>query len=421
MKKYLLFFVTLCMSLVSVAQKPSKKAFPASCPSIIGEWTVGEQINMSDATNPEGVVYTSDREGAQTFFMGKGALTSDDGQWWAVYPAAALRMWSPQYLHFMIPNEQIANPGGIPQGSVIMASCTDGYDLDFKPLVGYVKFGLGPDLPPVKEVRIHAGKNISGQFKVKMGEKPLKVVNGSGTRYQNIVVKAEEGKTLSVGEYRAALYARIFPDGLTVEVVAADGKVAIVRIEEKVTVTLGTALNIGVFDNLEFIDKQAMYGSNYNNEGVVFWIDPADPYKGKIVSASGSKQPWNPAVCEQMSRQTGQSWRLPDMKEANAIFNTYYGQPQDDPRTLGDDFSTTVKGMAARAKFDASMAAIPGSTPLESKGLNGDSIWTDKETKNDNRRIHYVRLIVYSNGSALKDNTDRYLRCVRDVQLNYGE
>ena len=294
--------------------------------------------------------------------------------------------------------------------------------MDFKPLAGYVRFVIGENMPAIKEVRLHASKYISGSFKVKLEIDKTKVVNSDGARYRNVILKPEQnGGVIAPGDYRLALYSRIFPDGLALEFVAADGRVAIKTYDEKMTINLGQVFNLGVVDNLKFFNKQALYGSAYGNEGVVFWINPADPYKGKIVSAYGEKQAWDPSVCEQLSQKTGKSWRLPSLEEATAIYNTYYGQPQDDPRKAGDDFSMTVVGMASRKKFDASMNSIPGSTPLESKGVNGDSIWTDKVSKNDDRRVHYVRMIVYSNGSAMKSNLDRYLRCVRDVELEYGE
>ena len=422
MKKHLLFFLSLCLSLASVAQKPSKKSFQATCPELAGgHWKAGEQINVYDS-NPEGLVYTANADGAQTFFMGKGACTSDDGYWCAVYPASALHLWSPQYLHFQIPNQQVADLGKIPAGTAIMYSCTSGYTMDFKPLVGYVRFVIGDNMPAIREVRLHTSKYISGHFKVKLDAEQTKVVNGGGARYRNVVLKPEQaGGVMAPGDYRLALYSRIFPEGMSLEFIAADGRVAIKTFDEKITIGLGHIFNLGVVDNLKFFDKQALYGSAYGDEGVVFWIDPADPYKGKIVSAYGEKRTWDPSVCEQLSQKTGKSWRLPSLEEATAIYNTYYGLPQDDPRKAGEDFSMTVSGMVARKKFDASMNAIAGSVPLEAKGVNGDSICTDQVSKNDDRRVHYVRMIVYSNGSAMKSNTDRYLRCVRDVELEYGE
>ena len=70
----------LCMPLLVAAQKPSKKSFQAACPELAGgQWKAGEQINVYDF-NPEGLIYTANADGAQTFFMGKGACATDDGQ-----------------------------------------------------------------------------------------------------------------------------------------------------------------------------------------------------------------------------------------------------------------------------------------------------------------------------------------------------
>ena len=217
------------------------------------QWQNGELVNFSDASEKEGVNYYIDKDGDKTYFMGRGAGRSDEGEWLALYPAAALNYWEGSCLHFLIPHEQVVNKNDKP-----LYSCTQTIATDFKPLTAYLTFELAAGQPPVKEIRFCTTKYISGTYKVDFSQKPVSVVLDTGeNRYREIVLKAGESGVIEPGTYTMAVFARILPEGMTVEIESVDGKVEVRKISKEIKFTLGKTRDFGVLTNLKFDDNSA--------------------------------------------------------------------------------------------------------------------------------------------------------------------
>ena len=442
MRRIILLLTAILLSFASMAQKAPKKTFSTENPPYAGvEWYVGEEINLSDDTNPQGVIYTATDAGRHTFFMGRGACRSDEGHWIGIYPAYALRMWQMDTLHFVIPHEQILNKTKMP-----MYCRAEGRVFEFKPLTAYLKFDIPVGLPPIKEIRVSANKYISGNYFAPLGAKTVSVKLDSGTRYRDIILRKEDGGTLEPGEYTMAIYARELPEGLVMEVVAEDGRIAVKKISAKLKFALGKTRDIGILHNLQFIDsstQSSLVGSTYEGQGVVFWVDPENPSVGKVVAASAEMVQWAmkndlygihrdkenyesvhskvvtlpeyksspetfPAVyaCEQMRQTYGGNWHVPSATEMKYLFNAYYGQVGSALSENATEY-TDSSSMEAAALFDARLEALGGNRMLG----NSSEYWICGQNSNGN--MQYVNMGKFHNGHDLQ-TTAKYVRCVRD-------
>lgn len=444
MKRNILLAAALCLALVASAQKP-KRSFSTVNPPFAGtQWQTGEKISLPDGDNPQGVLYNAENAGDKTYFSGRGACRAEDGRWVALYPASALRMWDPEYLYFNIPHVQLVNADNKP-----MFNRTDVVSFDFKPLTAYLTFTLAPDAPPVKEVRVSTNKFISGSYKVELAAKSLSVLLDTGERFREIVLKPEkDGGVIAPGDYTMSIYARSLPDGMTVEVLAEDGSIAVRKITSEVKFSLGKTRDIGVITKSHFIDpSRSMVGTVFGNQGVVFWVDPENPLNGKAVAANADVSAWAgqndlygihtfkdnyekvysvvsalPAyqadpesfravwACEQMRKTCGGNWHVPSVTEMKLLFNAYYGHADAPLPEKGSEYTDSLS-LEAAGRFDAAMKSIGGEGMLE----RSHEYWICGQNSNGN--MQYVGLKQFYNGNAVQ-TAQKYVRCIRDFSID---
>lgn len=262
MKRSILLVALVCLSVMADAQKP-KRMFSTEKQPLPGvSWQTGEQISLPDGDDPEGVAYVVENVGNKTYFSGRGACRADDGRWVALYPASALRMWDSEFLYFNIPHVQVVNTMDKP-----LFNRTDVAEFNFKPLTAYLTFTIAPDAPPVKEVRVSTNKYISGSYKVELAKKSLSVLLDTGERFRDIVLRPQEdGGTISQGNYTMSIYARTLPEGMTVEVFAEDGSIAVKQITSEVKFSLGKTRDLGVISRAHFIDNSRLSSEMNHHE-----------------------------------------------------------------------------------------------------------------------------------------------------------
>lgn len=248
MKKVFLFIAALALCVAAGAAKPKKtKALTASAPEVKGVWKPGEEVNIFNGTSPDGSVYVCKELGFVSELQGKGAATTEDGYRCAVYPASCLRMWTPKNAHIIIPRQQTAKKDGYPEDGVLLSARSEGRSLVFEPVMGYVKFTITEDSPAVAAFVVRADKFISGTYKVRMNEPQMRVDLDNGTpRNHDVMLRSVDGKALAPGVYYVGLFARVFPDGLTVEWYAPDGSASSKIIPGQISIKKGESFDAGV-------------------------------------------------------------------------------------------------------------------------------------------------------------------------------
>lgn len=439
MKRYFLLVIAICFSLVSFAQKAPKKSFSTENTANGIQWQNGSLINMYDGDDGKGTVYTAEVSGDMTYFWGRGAGRSDEGNWFGVYPAASLNKWEGNVLHFVIPHEQVAGKVESP-----MYSRTSDSGLIFNPLTAYLKFTLASDVPPLKEIRFTTTKFVSGTYKVDLGVRNPGVALDEGDRFRELVFRPEEGSLITPGDYTMAIFARVLPDGMNVEFVNEEGKTAQAKIGAEIKLALGKTKDLGVVTDLKFDNgADSAVGSAYSNNGVVFWISPDDKSKGKAVAATADVVKWaetesvygihgfkenydkvhstilglpaykaNPDnfkavnACEQMRKTHGGNWHVPSATEMKYLFNAYYGKSDQTLPENGVIYDDPVS-LAAAARFDKQLEALGG----EKMFAGTTHYWICGQ--NSNGKMQYVNMKTFHNGNDIQA-AQKYVRCVLD-------
>ena len=444
MKRSILLVVAVCLSILSYAQKAPKKSFSTENNPNVIQWQNGAQVNLSDGFEGKGIVYSAEVAEDKTYFWGRGAGRTEEGNWLAIYPASALRTWEDNILYFNIPHEQIANNVEAP-----MYSRTTDSELNFRPLTAYLTFTLAPDVPPIKEIRLTTTKYISGSYKIDLSVKNPGVALDTGDRYREIILKPQNGGVILPGDYTMAIFARVLPDGMTMEIVTEDGQVAVKKIAREIKLTLGKTRDLGVLTNLGFgnKDSQSSVGTPYKNEGVVFWVDPSDESRGKAVAAMAEVMKWaekdeihgihtfkenyekvhstvlalpayqeNPdnykavCACEKMRQTYGGNWHVPSATEMKYLFNAYYGKTNQ-PLPENGVIYTDAQSVASSSRFDAQLEAIGG----EKMFAKTSHYWICGQ--NSNGRMQYINMKSFHNGNDVQ-TAEKYVRCVRDFNTN---
>ena len=441
MKRNILLLAALCLTIVAFGQKAPKKSFSTELPPYEGgKWQEGELINLSDDTTEQGVEYFSFESAGKIYFSGKRACRSEAGHWLAVYPSTALRKWNSSNAHFEIPREQVVGKTVCP-----MYSRTETTALEFKPLTAYLSFDLPEGFPPIKEIRVSTNKFISGSYLAEFAGKNVAVKLDVGDRFRDIVLKPGDAGIFAPGVYKMAIFARVLPEGITMELETVDGKVAVKRIPSELKFSLGKTRDLGILHDLNFRDPNApsLLGQNYGSEGVCFWVDPSDPQKGKVVAATADVMKWAytndgyglhtkkeeyqrlhgrilslpaykadpekfPAVnsCEQLRKKYGGNWHVPSATEMKYLFNAYYGKSGNDLPEPGTEY-TDPESLEAAARFDAQLVALGGEKMLEQT----NKYWICGQNSSGN--MQFINMRRFQNGHDVQ-TTEKYVRCVRD-------
>jgi len=185
--------------------------------------------------------------------------------------------------------------------------------------------------------------------------------------------------------------------------------------------------------------------------GVVFWQDPEDPKKCKIVSATRLEgESWCPQAIETIATgatseddgfantntikalpnfdqytaakfctDMGEGWYLPSKNEVLALFEAYNGTKSGDATPSNPDEITPAE-KTARATFDATLTSIPNGVPLNTAAGNaaGNSIWTSTESTTNPTNVWWVRFGKFAVDTGVKRSTARTVRAVKLITID---
>ena len=251
----------ICLSILAFAQKQPKRMFSTYDPPCDGgRWNNGDLVNLYDGGISKGAGYYAETVGEKTFFRGKGACRSEEGNWLAVYPASAVWGWMAGTARFIIPHVQVAGSQAAPAYSV-----SQDFSLKFKPLTAFLGITLAPGNPPVKEIRISSNKYISGSYKANLEAKNVSAQLDEGERFRDIVFKSADGGPFAPGDYTIAIFARVLPNGMAVEFTSVDGRTVSWKIDREVKLVAGKTKDLGIVKGLSFDAEDSIKdsGSGY--------------------------------------------------------------------------------------------------------------------------------------------------------------
>lgn len=198
------------------------------------------------------------------------------------------------YVHL---NDQTAVRNDIPI-FISTAKCGSDMNLHFKNMLGYVKFTI-PESGgwPINrvEVRTIGNEEIAGKRLVDFSEEYAKFIDYE--EFHVSVVSLQSDEAMEPGDYYIAMYPGTFKKGLKFTFYSSDGRIAIKRIQQEVTLEKGVIKDIGVVKDLQNqsdIDRSALIDL-YNVAGGDAWYDntnwcsdkPLNEWYGVKVSPEG--------------------------------------------------------------------------------------------------------------------------------------
>lgn len=461
-------------------------------------WESGDKIGMYsdggatamyttklDAPSPEASFgRTSDNKPAKVGDM-----------YYAVYPSSAVAKWSltaeggeqsGPFCYVNVPKLQTAVNGSWDPKAGILVATSSTNQLAFKHAAAYVRFEVTEQTGEFTSVRLLSNnkeKLADSQAAVQYGTSGEVLVAPGAVSSDYITLRNSEGNVFASGAYYIALLPGEFSAGLTLSFTDAQGLVAEHAIVQ-VTLNPGEVSDWGPIPALTFAEGKTplqiatVFTENDIKQGVVYWIDPNNPYKGKVISVSSAETMdwsenyyqgylWTDKIksqddgllnynqfhssevytsqmekfyamyyCEQMRETHGGNWYLPAPKELRTLCQTYYGLAEipevvSTPTDYRFENSVLVQSrMNAKADFDAALRELGETVTATLDGdANGDGVsdntgygtadgvayWSSKV--NTGGEVQYVNIGAYYVQRTGKLPATCYVRCVRDVEI----
>ena len=450
-------------------------------------WENGDQISLfaliptdnPDKPNADFATYTTTLEApsATATFLKDEANniepTQSNGKYNAFYAKGAAMVTKSRNLNavYAINKEQVAKNGG-DFASSIMYGTSENTNFQFSHIVSYVKFTVDQNTTPFNKLTISSADEsqyIVSRIQVDFASEPtvtlLPVNPSNGNVYsqsnKTVSLTTDDAANFAPGTYYMAINADTYAQGLNLTFSNGTSDCTI-STPSNVEMKAGAVANLGTIGTLEFEpepepeDPQTsalgtVYAENGNNLGVVFWVDEADPAKGKIISGASTSLKWGngtaksygwaadvntedgmanqayvlglegssateyPAVyyCKDM----GEGWRLPTISEMEALIKTYYG--------LSSDYDTTTKyfevepyasnAVAFEAELNKCNPTAPLATSAATWYWTGQSYYKDGDANSGKMcRVKISSQILVSGANATNACN---VRCVRDVVL----
>lgn len=417
------------------------------------------------------------------------------GKYLAVYvKGATVVTQSRNYNTQLALNKDVKVKNGGDFASSILYATSDDNQFIFSHVVSYLKFTVDNNTSPFKKLvvtPIKESEYITSRYLidfVNVATVSVTPKNNNGSLYtqtsRTLTVTTNDGAAFAPGTYYIAVSPETYSEGLELSFDNGESKTSLK------TATLemkpGDVGDLGTFGFLNFPSSPdtptppptepsepsdpsdpivpetgsvpSVYAENGENLGVLFWVDPNNPNKGKIVSgaaanitwgtSSATKYDWAPDIntdngmanhqyvlaLEGSNAETypavyfckdlGDGWHLPTINEMLDMVRVYYGiDATVDDATLANNYAVNPSSAVAE-KFDTELAKCPVSNSEYAKlAISASSAWYwtgqsyYKDGDNNSGKCARVKIastVFVSGGNAR--NTG-YVRCVRDVEI----
>lgn len=435
-------------------------------------WTVGDQIALYAENSGKSLYDAIVSEPTATAKFGRVSDVTPvkAGKYYhAVYPSSALTKWGEKadaanapFCYINIPKEQTAVKGSWDSKAAVLAASSTNTQFAFKHAVAYVRFETTQQTGDFVAVRLSAinGEMLSdSQASVQYLASGALQVAPSVSATPNVVLNnVETGTDIEAGVYYMAVLPGYYASGLKLTFTNSQNQPAEKTIGS-LTLKPGEVADWGTIGKLSFgeaitpLEKFSIYEDENGEKGIVFWVDPSEPNKGKVISAYGVMSKWGsgsastydwaknidtdngtinhqyvlgidgsnstnfPAVYH--CNNLGEGWRLPTVNEVKELVKTYYGVTEDlvqnqtyygvEPYSKhASDFENIMATIAednqATADINEAKIAMAGTTWY----------WTGQGNSADSKIWRVKINSGYAVGSA-RANNDGYVRCVRDI------
>ena len=389
-----------------------------------------------------------------------------NGRYYAAYPYEAISRWGSQNAmdnqpaarrcYVMIPANQTAAKGCWDHKAGILAASSTTSTFSFKHAVAYLRFSISDASTEFIKLKLtsNAGEPMSaGEAAILYKDDYSISVSSISSPCDHVNLSTSDGLPFPVGTYYLAFMPGTFTKGLTLSFENPLGDVETKTISGTQIFNPGDIADIGVVGVIEYETESphiSVYKHDNKDLGVVFYIDPDDQGKKKVLSAAGGLMKWAsenstwgihnykqdyeyvhntiissgsyksnpdnfPAVnlCQQMRSTYGGNWHVPSVDEMNVLFNVYYGKPYDTAVSKNLQY-TDDTAKAASSYFDKMLQSIGGDALLS----QSDEYWICGQ--NSSANMQYVKLSKYYNYNA-DQTTEKSVRCVLDVDESANE
>ena len=375
------------------------------------------------------------------------------------------------YAEITINKAQVAKNGGDFVSSLLYATSPDS-QFTFAHAVSYLKFTVDQNTTPFTKLTISAVNSsevVVSRIRIDWATESVTAApfTGKSQDSNSMTVTTDDSEAFAPGTYYLAINPGTYADGL--QFAFSNGVVEdVVTTPANIEMKAGDVANLGTIGSLDLdvagpvLQLTSVYAEGGVNQGVVFWVDPTTPSKGKIVSGAVTNVAWGPAkdlseemdnyitshsVAENMEyvknasdyseknypavyfcdNLPGGDWRLPSHDEQMQMFQTYWGV---EALVDGTNYNTDANS-AAMTKFDSALAQCvtddEGTEYNETKlnlGLEGVAksvmYWSGEgraESLPASRVFRVVFAPTFTFASYGNPSTVHYVRCVREVEL----
>lgn len=461
-------------------------------------WENGDQVSLFalvPTDNPEKptatfATYTTTLDGPSataTFIKDEASTvepTMHNGKYVAFYTKGASNVTKSRNLNsvYAIDKEQVAKNGGAFASSIMYAT-SENTDFQFSHIVSYVKFTVDQNTTPFNKLTVTSvdeSQYVVTRIQVDFASEPvitlLPTNPSNGNAYtqssKTVSITTDDAAAFAPGVYYMAINADTYAQGLNLTFSNGTNDYTITT-PSNVEMKAGAVANLGTIGTLQFevepepepdpeepVEPETpsaigtVYAENGVNQGVVFWVDPENPKKAKIISGAAGNMKWGDGTAKTYTwaadintdngianqeyvlglggdattypavyfcKNLGEGWYLPTITEMENVIVTYYGIEGAYDTTTS--YYTTEPYASNASAFETKlMTCVEDQSAYVTFGGEkatwywlGQSYYKDGDSNSGKIcRVKVAPTLLVSGSNA---TNACYIRCVREVEL----
>lgn len=391
-------------------------------------------------------------------------VDNTSGKYFAIYHKGAetyIHQSREYFAQIALDKEVVVKNGGDFASSILVATSEDA-EFHFAHAVSYIKFTVDNNTTPFKKFivsPVSASEVVTSRIKFTFASEELTtdVLSGNTQDSQTITFTTDDQMNFAAGTYYFAVNPSTYTEGLKFTFVNEEEQIVVRTSPANVSMEPGDVANLGTIGTLEFPAptpkfEPSLYVENDENMGVIFWVDPTDPTKGKAVSGLSTEIAWHSSTktfddaasfasddskanfeylinredykankdkygaisfCESL----GEGWRLPSKPELEEVFRAWAGYTGDLSTAAAKEISYTLNNEIATAFDNLLLQCKDNNLGMLVKGSGVANWYWTCQSDPTSKKIYRVKIATgYFIGAANATNI-MLVRCVRDVEI----